>query len=292
MLSMENRPARSWNAPGASDGKGRERRLSDRGVGPGRRLVFLGTGTSTGVPMIGCDCPVCTSTDPRNQRTRPSVLFQMPTGNLLIDTSPEMRIQLLRERVRAVHAIAYTHHHADHLFGLDDARLFPRRIGGPVPVYCEGDTEDCIRRVFHYAFQPSGDRRASGFVPQLEFRRLEPGVAVEILGQPVLPIRLEHGPSPVLGFRVGPVAYCTDVSRIPESSRALLEGLDVLVLDALRYDRHPTHLSLFEALEVAAELKPGRTFLTHLSHSFDHGPAEEKLPPRVALAYDGLALEF
>jgi phosphoribosyl 1,2-cyclic phosphate phosphodiesterase len=169
-------------------------------------------------------------------------------GNLLIDTTPEMRMQLLREKVRHVHAIAFTHHHADHLFGLDDARLFPRWIGGPVPVFCEQETEECIRRVFHYAFQEGADRWPLGFVPRLDFVRIVPGVEFETLGERVLPIRLDHGPFAVLGFRIGSLAYCTDVSRIPETSRALLMGLDVLVLDALRHDRHPSHFSLNEAL--------------------------------------------
>jgi phosphoribosyl 1,2-cyclic phosphate phosphodiesterase len=242
--------------------------------------------------MIGCDCPVCTSSDPRNQRTRPSVLLSMPRGNLLIDTTPEMRMQLLRERVGLVHAIAFTHHHADHLFGLDDARLFPRRLGGPVPVYCEQDTEITIRRVFSYAFGDAAEHWPSGFVPKLQFVRIAPGVEFQTLGERILPIRLDHGASPVLGFRVGGLAYCTDVSRIPDDSRPFLEGLDVLVLDALRHDRHPTHFSLSEALAVIETLKPGRTFLTHLSHSFDHGQTQEKLPSRVALAYDGLQVEF
>ncbi len=257
-----------------------------------RRLIFLGTGTSTGVPMIGCDCSVCTSNDPRNQRTRPSVLLSFPSGNLLIDTTPEMRMQLLRERVRHVHAIAFTHHHADHLFGLDDARQFPRWIGGPVPVYCEQDTEETIRRVFSYAFRPGAEQWPAGFVPKLQFVRIAPGVEFHVLGQSVLPIRLEHGPFAVLGFRVGRFAYCTDVSRIPDASRPLLEGLDVLVLDALRYEPHPTHFSLREAHAVIESLKPRRTFLTHLSHSFDHGPTQAALPPAVALAYDGLQLDF
>lgn len=269
-----------------------ERGLSEQAVGPKRRLIFLGTGTSTGVPMIGCECSVCTSSDPRNHRTRPSVLLSLPGGNLLIDTTPEMRLQLLRERIRHVHAIAFTHHHADHLFGLDDARLFPRWIGGPVPVYCEQSTEECIRRVFHYAFHEGNDKLPAGFVPKMRFVRLEPGVAFEAAGDRVLPIRLEHGPFSVLGFRVGGLAYCTDVSRIPEASRAMLQGLDVLVLDALRYEPHPTHFSLREALEVAASLKPRRTFLTHLSHTFDHGPTQAELPENVWLAYDGLGVEF
>jgi phosphoribosyl 1,2-cyclic phosphate phosphodiesterase len=242
--------------------------------------------------MIGCECSVCTSSDPRNQRTRPSVLLLFPGGNLLIDTTPEMRIQLLRERVRQVHAIAFTHHHADHLFGLDDARLFPRWVGGPVPIYCEQETEETIRRVFSYAFQPGREQWPAGFVPKLQFIRIAPGVEFPVLGERMLPIRLEHGPFPVLGFRVGPLAYCTDVSRIPDASRPLLEGLEVLVLDALRHTSHPTHFSLSEALAVIESLQPRRTFLTHLSHSFDHGPTQATLPPHVALAYDGLQFEF
>ena len=266
--------------------------MSELAVGPKRRLIFLGTGTSTGVPMIGCECAVCQSSDPRNQRTRPSVLLSLAGGNLLIDTTPEMRLQLIRERIRRVHAIAFTHHHADHLFGLDDARLFPRWIGGPVPIYCEAATEECIRRVFHYAFQDGADRMGSGFVPKMQFNRLEPGVPFTAAGESVLPIRLEHGPSPVLGFRVGSMAYCTDVSRIPEASQAMLRGLDVLVLDALRHEPHPTHFSLSEALAVSASLAPRRTFLTHLSHSFDHGTTQAGLPENVWLAYDGLTVEF
>ncbi len=260
-------------------------------MAPSRRLIFLGTGTSTGVPMIGCDCSVCTSADPRNQRTRPSVLFALRGGNLLVDTTPEMRLQLLRERVRKVGAIAFTHHHADHLFGLDDARLFPRWIGGPVPVYCERDTEEFIRRVFHYAVREDG-QQPTGFVPKLHFIRVQPGTPFEVFGEQVLPIRLEHGPLPVLGYRVGGLAYCTDVSRIPETSRPLLEDLDVLVIDALRYDPHPTHFSLAQALAVAESLQPRRTYLTHLSHAFDHGPAQEALPAGVTMAYDGLSVEF
>ena len=257
-----------------------------------RRLIFLGTGTSTGVPVLGCDCAVCQSQDPRNQRTRPSVLLRFPKGDLLIDTTPEMRLQLLRERVGFVHAIVYTHHHVDHLYGLDDARLFPKYLGGPVPIFCELETEETIRRVFSYAFHEKAQSIPPGFLPKIQFERIAPGVPFQVLGQTLIPIRLDHGRFKVLGFRIGNLAYCTDVSKIPEESWSLLEGLDVLVLDALRFEPHPTHFSLSEALEVVARLKPGRTLFTHLSHGFDHGPVESTLPPRVGLAYDGLALDF
>lgn len=257
-----------------------------------RRLVFLGSGTSMGVPVLGCDCPTCTSEDPRNWRTRPSVLLALPNGNLLIDTTPEMRLQLLRERVRVVHAVAFTHAHADHMLGLDDIRVFPRHLGGPVPLYCEAETEESIRTVFHYAFEERLAALPPGHIPKIRFERIAPGVAFEILGERVLPIRLEHGRLPVLGFRVRDLAYCTDVSRIPESSWPMLEGLDTLILDALRHEPHPTHFSLSEALAVIERLRPRRALLTHLSHGFDHGPTESTLPPSVALAYDGLTLEF
>lgn len=257
-----------------------------------RRLLFLGTGTSTGVPVIGCDCPVCHSDDPRDNRLRPSVLLQFPAGNLLIDTTPEMRIQLLRARIKAVHAIAYTHHHVDHLYGLDDARLFPKTIGGPVPIFCEPETEATIRRVFSYAFHEEAIKLAHGFLPKMTFTPIAPGVPFQALGETILPIRLEHGRFSVLGFRVGDVAYCTDVSRIPDESWPMLEGLDVLILDALRYEPHPTHFSLAEALAVVERLRPKRALFTHLSHGFEHRRMETTLPPRVGLAYDGLALEF
>jgi phosphoribosyl 1,2-cyclic phosphate phosphodiesterase len=266
--------------------------LEDIAAAPSRRLIFLGSGTSTGVPVLGCDCKVCTSEDPRNQRTRPSVLIQLPAGNLLIDTTPEMRLQLIRERIGRVHAIAYTHHHADHLFGLDDARIFPKYLGGPIPIYCEQDTEESIRSVFHYAFHERLAALPAGNVPKILFERIGPGNPFQVLGQTVLPIRLEHGRMDVLGFRFGKLAYCTDVSEIPEASWPLLRDLDVLVLDALRFDPHPTHFSLSQALGVIERLKPRRAILTHLSHSFDHAETESTLPPHVTLAYDGLALEF
>jgi phosphoribosyl 1,2-cyclic phosphate phosphodiesterase len=256
------------------------------------RLIFLGSGTSTGVPVFGCDCSVCNSSDPRNHRTRPSVLFQFPRGNLLIDTTPEMRLQLLRQKIRRVHAIAYTHNHADHLFGLDDARLFPKYLGGPVPIFCEAETEESIRRVFHYAFHEHTAALPAGYVPKLEFTRIIPGVAFDVLGQTIMPIRLEHGRFSVLGFRVGALAYCTDVNRIPEASWGLLQGLDILILDALRHEPHPTHYSLSEALAVVERLRPRQTYLTHLSHSFDHGATDSTLPAHIALAYDGLTLDF
>jgi phosphoribosyl 1,2-cyclic phosphate phosphodiesterase len=216
----------------------------------------------------------------------------MPGGNVLVDTAPELRLQLLRERIRIINAIAYTHYHADHLFGLDDARLFPKYHGGPVPVFCEDAVEQVIRRVFDYAFDTRAHKIPTGGVPKLEFQSIQPGLAFDLLGERVLPIRLIHGRFDVLGFRVGDMAYCTDVSSIPEESWPMLESLDILVLDALRYDPHPTHFCLSEALEVIERLKPKVAYLTHLSHAFDHASVESTLPPRVRLAHDGLRLSF
>lgn len=257
-----------------------------------RRLTILGSGTSTGVPVLGCDCGVCRSADPRDQRTRASVLLQTPRGRILFDTTPEMRLQLLREGVGRVEAIVYTHYHADHLFGLDDARLFPKYLGAPIPLFCEAEVEAVIRRAFDYAFQGTASEGPWVGLPQVAFRRIEPGVPFEAVGETIRPIRLEHGRFRVLGFRIGDVAYCTDVSRIPESSWSELEGLDVLILDALRRAPHPTHLSLDQALEVVDRLRPRRTYLTHLSHDLGHESTERGLPDDVRLAFDGLVIEF
>ncbi len=259
---------------------------------PRRRLRFLGTGTSHGVPALGCDCPVCTSADERNARTRPSVLIDAPGGRVLIDTTPEMRLQLLRAKVGAAHAIVYTHAHADHLFGLDDARLFPKTIGGPVPVYCEEAVERSIRTTFSYAFSEGASRLPAGGVPQLRFERIEPQIPFNVCGETILPLRLEHGPFRVLGFRIGGLAYCTDVSRIPDAAWPHLEDLEILILDALRPEPHPSHFSLAEAIETARALRARQTYFTHISHGLDHAGTERRLPPEMRLAYDGLTLEF
>lgn len=256
---------------------------------PAREFIILGTGTSHGVPMIGCHCPVCTSTDPRNNRTRTGAVIQAPLGNLLIDTSPELRMQLLREKIDLIHAAIYTHSHADHLFGLDDLRLFGHYLEGPVTLYCEESVERHIRATYSYAFTIPYPNDHPGAIPNLVFSpiSLEP---VEILGIQIQPVRLMHGKLPVLGFRFNDIAFCTDVSHIPEESMALLEGLDVLILDALREIPHPTHFSVHQALEVIARLKPKRAYLTHISHFLDHQATNAHLPAGVELAYDGLRI--
>lgn len=253
------------------------------------RFVFLGTGTSVGVPTIGCPCPVCTGSDPRNRRTRSSVLLGLPEGNLLIDTSPDLRFQLLRERIGIVHAVLYTHEHADHIFGLDDLRIFPFYLGHPVPLYCEPFVEQRLRQSFDYAFTNHEPTHA-GAVPQLTFHSIstEP---FELLGATIQPLRLKHGPRfDVLGFRIGNIAYCTDTNRIPEESWTHLADLDVLILDALRHRPHPTHFSLDEAIGVAQRVKPRCTYFTHISHELDYAATEEALPEGIHLAYDGLQI--
>jgi phosphoribosyl 1,2-cyclic phosphate phosphodiesterase len=241
--------------------------------------------------MVGCDCEVCRSTNPKNHRYRCAVLIRTPEGNLLIDTTPELRLQLLREKVPLVHAVLYTHSHADHLFGLDDLRPFPRQLGGPVPLYCTGEVERMIRQCFAYAFRPEAESLPVGYVPKLVFRRIteEP---FKVLGQRVVPIPLEHAHFNVLGFRIDDVAYCTDVSRIPRESWPLLEGLRVLVLDALRHKPHVGHFCLEEALDVVSRLRPQQAYFTHMSHDLEHEATNKTLPPGVELAYDGLKFEF
>lgn len=255
------------------------------------QMILLGTGTSVGVPMIGCPCEVCTSDDPRDKRTRCAAILGLAQGNLLIDTPPDLRQQMLRERVGIVHSVLYTHEHADHLFGLDDLRLFPFYLDGPVPLFCEPTVENRIRRSFDYAF-PIVEPTHKGAVPQLKFETigLDP---FGVLGVTVLPIRLEHGPRfDVLGFRVGNVAYCTDVNAIPPQSMERLQGLDVLVLDALRNRPHVTHFSLEEAIAVAEKLAPRRTIFTHISHELSHAKTNASLPQGMELGYDGMRIEL
>jgi phosphoribosyl 1,2-cyclic phosphate phosphodiesterase len=250
------------------------------------QLIVLGTGTSVGVPCIGCGCATCTSDNPKNKRTRCALMLGLPEGNLLIDTPPDLRTQLLREKIGVAHAVLYTHDHADHVFGLDDLRLFPYYLGHPLPVYCEDFVEDRIRKSFDYAFAEDNHGYAGG-VPQLEMRRIttEP---FDLLGQRIVPIQLTHGKFRVLGFRFGNIAYCTDTNGIPPDSLSLLSGLDVLILDALRPRPHVSHFSLDQAVEVATQLKAKRTYFTHMAHELEHEATNASLPPSMELAYDGL----
>ncbi|HEX3870381.1 MAG TPA: MBL fold metallo-hydrolase [Pirellulales bacterium] len=253
------------------------------------QVVLLGTGTSVGVPVLGCHCSTCSSTDPRNHRTRCALALGLPEGNLLIDTPPDLRTQLLRECIDIVHAVAYTHEHVDHLYGLDDLRLFPFYLGHPVPLYCEEQVELRIRKAFDYAFDPSPRSTHAGAVPQLTFHRIGQD-PFDVLGAKITPIPLQHGNFRVLGFRIGNFAYCTDTNCIPEESWPLLQGLDTFVLDALRPRPHATHFSLDEAVEVAQRVGAKRTYFTHISHELEQAATDAVLPRGMALAYDGLKL--
>jgi len=254
-------------------------------------IVLLGTGTSVGVPIVGCHCDVCESDNPRNQRTRTGVLVRSRNGNLLIDTPPELRLQLLREKVDVIHAAMFTHSHADHIFGLDDLRIFGFRLERPIPLLCEESVEAQIRQSFNYAFEDQPADAHHFAVPKLMFERI--GLSqFETLGLRIVPVRLHHGRFRVLGFRIGNVAFCTDVSHIPDESWPLLEGVEVLIVDALRETPHPTHFSIGQALEAIERLKPRQAYLTHISHSLDYDETNAKLPPGVELAYDGLSIPF
>ncbi|MEW4528872.1 MBL fold metallo-hydrolase [Maioricimonas sp. JC845] len=253
------------------------------------RMTLLGTGTSVGVPVIGCDCEVCTSTNPRNTRTRTGVFVSAPDGNFLIDTPPELRVQLIREQIGLVEAVVYTHAHADHILGLDDLRIFGYRLKGPVQLYCEEHVEAHLRATFSYAFQEPVPGRPQHSRPNLAFNQISED-PFSLLGLTITPIRMIHGALPVLGYRINDVAFCTDCSEIPGSSLALLEGLDVLIIDALWYEPHPTHFNVAQALEVIERVRPRRAYLTHVSHRLDYDETNARLPSHVELAYDGLQI--
>lgn len=253
------------------------------------KLVFLGTGTSVGVPVIGCGCAVCTSSDRRNQRTRCGLVLGLPEGNLLVDSPTDLRFQLLREGIGLIHATLYTHEHADHIFGLDDLRLFPFFLQRRLPIYCTEVVEARLRKSFDYAFDNELDAMTHGSVPHLQVVRIDER-PFELLGTRVTPIPLKHGRFSVLGFRFGNVAYCTDTNEIPERSYALLEGLETLILDALRMRPHPTHFSLEQAIAAARRIGARQTYFTHMSHELDHEATTAGLPRGMQLAYDGLQL--
>lgn len=253
----------------------------------GLEITVLGSGTSHGVPMIACDCDVCTSDDPRDRRTRPSIVIRQGETSLLVDTSPELRLQCLANDIRRVDAVLYTHYHVDHVAGLDDLRRFCWLRDGAIPCYGQPASLDRIRAMFPYVFDPEGTHPSA--VPRLELHAIDG--AFDVGDCKVTPIPLLHGTMPVLGFRVGNFAYCTDVSEIPESSWDLLKGLDVLILDALRRRPHPTHFNLEQAVAHAQKIHAKSTYFTHIAHELGHAATNATLPAGMALAFDGQTIE-
>ncbi len=253
-------------------------------------LTVLGSGTSMGVPTIGCPCSVCRSTDPHDCRTRPSIMVEWGGHRVVIDTTPDFRHQALREKINRVDAVLYTHGHADHILGLDDLRplTYPRITGGAkVPLYANPDTARVLRTVFRYVFDQ--DYKFGGLA-QVELHEITG--PVQVFEALFTPVTVVHGEARIFGYRFGSAAYLTDFSEVPESSIPLLGGLDILILDALRHQPHPTHSTVAQSLRLAERLRPARTFFTHIAHDLSHHETNAQLPPDVRLSYDGLRLEF
>ena len=255
------------------------------------RLTVLGTGTSFGVPQVGCRCAVCRSADPRDRRTRTAAILQSGDRTLLIDTPCELRLQLAAAGIDRVDAVLYTHEHADHVGGIDDLRIFSLRRRAPVPCYAPAATVAYLRSAFRYIFDEAIPVPDGTSKPRLDLQPLESGVPAVIAGVEVLPIAFDHGYSAVFGYRMGDVAYVTDVKEVPRAAIARLAGVRVLVMSALWWREHPTHQSIPEAIEVARAIGAQRTYLTHLSHETSHADLLTRLPAGIEPAYDGLIVE-
>ena len=261
-------------------------------------MLFLGTGTSAGVPIIGCDCDVCRSSDPRDKRARPSVLIRYndPQGSrraILIDATAELRAAAIAYRIDRLDGVAITHAHADHIFGLDDLRRYNAIQQSPIDLYTDQLAYDSLSHMFRYIFEPHTNINQT-FIPQFLLRMIKPGASWDMYGARWTALPLLHGRLPILGFRVDiagqSLAYCTDVSAIPPQTYPLLTDLDVLVIDALRYRHHPTHLTVDQALGEIEQIKPKQAFFTHIAHDIKHANLEAQLPECVALPYDGLTV--
>jgi phosphoribosyl 1,2-cyclic phosphate phosphodiesterase len=249
------------------------------------KLTILGSGTSTGVPVLGCHCAVCASSASRNKRTRCSALLEWSGRKVLIDTATDFRQQALREGIDQIDSVFFTHAHADHVHGIDDLRTFTLRSGQAIPVYATRSVITRIEGLFSYIFS---DAAAPGYRPRLEIN--EVNGPFELYGQSVKPIPLVHGPGESLGYRIGNLAYVVDCSAIPESSWDLLAGVEVMVIDALRFREHESHLNISQAIEVGRKLQVKKTVLTHLTHDVDYARHSSGLPEGVEFAYDGQVL--
>jgi len=259
------------------------------------KVTFLGTGTSHGVPMIGCECAVCRSTDPRDKRTRPSILIEceMPglktrPTSILVDTSTDLRLQALTYGVTRVDGILFTHSHADHILGLDEVRRFNLGSHAPLPCYADAPTIKDIKQTFAYIFENTG--HVGGGIPKIQLTEILGAFCFDHLE--IVPVPIFHGKRPILGFRVASFAYLTDCSRIPDESWPLLDGVRTLVVDALRDRPHPTHFSVKEALDVVERIAPERAYFTHICHDLPHAATCARLPRGVELAYDGLVVQI
>jgi phosphoribosyl 1,2-cyclic phosphate phosphodiesterase len=257
------------------------------------RLTFLGTGTSFGVPVVGCPCETCRSGGPRDKRTRHSALIEGGGRKVLIDTPPELRLQLLAAGIEEIDAVWYTHFHADHTHGIDDLRVFSMLSGVPLPIYGSKPTVEMLACKFDYIFDQLLQPLDGTFKPEGSLRVLEPYTTVEIAGLAFQPLPVPHGPLEPFGFRIGDLGYITDAKALPPRTRAALAGVRVLVLNALWFgEPHPTHFNVEEAVEVALEIGAERTFQTHISHLAAHEELERRLPEDIRPAYDGLVVEF
>ncbi len=250
-------------------------------------LTVLGSGTSMGVPTIGCSCRVCTSSDPHDRRLRPSIMVQYGGRCVLIDTTPDFREQAIREKITQIDAILYTHAHADHILGLDDVRPLSFRSPDKIPLYAHEDTAQAMETIFRYIFDAS---YKYGGIARVEMNRING--SLDLFGARFDPVKIIHGDAEIHGFRFGSAAYLTDFSEIPPDSMERLRGLDVLFLDALRHRPHPTHSTVENSLRLVRELEPRRAFFTHISHDLAHEETNRNLPENVKLAHDGLKLEF
>lgn len=251
------------------------------------KITVLGSGTSTGIPVIGCRCPVCLSDHPYNQRTRCSAILSYGKYNILIDTSTDLRQQVLREDISHIDAVFYTHCHADHVHGIDDLRGFNINSKIPIPLYGSKQTLATIRNNFSYIFNHT---EPVSYIPQLELHPISQ--AIELFGLTIIPIPMQHGHIQAFGYRCGPVAYLTDCNAIPSSSLDLLQDLELLILDGLRFTPHNTHFNIPQAIEIARIINAKQTLLTHLSHEVDHSIHDQELPVGINLAYDGQNFNF
>ena len=250
-------------------------------------LTVLGSGTSMGVPTIGCICRVCTSTDPHDRRTRPSIMLEYAERCVLIDTTPDFREQAIREHITRLDAIVYTHAHADHILGLDDVRPLSFRSAEKIPLYAFPTTANALQEIFKYIFDAN---YKYGGIARVQINHINS--SLELFGARFEPVTVLHGEAEIHGFRFGSAAYLTDFSEIPLQSMERLRGLDILFLDALRHKPHPTHSTVANSLRLVEELRPRRAFFTHISHDLPHAETNRTLPPHVCLAHDGLKLEF